>query len=177
MARNGDKSFLDSAIKEFILAHDMDIRNSNLLADIRIDLALVQSKKPLNSATANRFRKQIVTPVVAAKQQVPDNKFKIDIMRVILMHKEAFSESLSFKGLLWDYFPDKKREINVLMILANYGMLEDMRIERTLGPVFINKYVTRIVNEYGIEENFAKEMALVWCMGYGEGLLGKKLDI
>lgn len=175
IAQNGDKSFLDLYIKKFILAHGMDTRNSNLVSDIRMDLVFAQSKMPLSSATAKGFRKQIVNPVVPAQQQTTDNEFKSNVATIILKHKEVFSKSSSFKGLLWDYFPDKKREINVLMILVNYGMLEDMRLERTLGPVFISKYVTRIVNEYGIEKNFAMEMALVWCHGYGEGLLGKKL--
>lgn len=172
--QNGDKSFLDLYIKKFISAHGMDTRNPNLMSDIRMDLVFAQSKLSLTSATAKSFRKQTAKPIVSS-QPITDNKFKSDVATIILKHKEAFSNILSIKGLLWDYFPDKKREINVLMILANYGMLDDMRLERTLGSVFISKYVTRIVNEYGIEKNFAMEMALVWCHGYGEGLLGKKL--
>ena len=176
LIQNGDKSFLDLYIKKFISAHGMDTRSPKLLADIRMDLVFVQSKTPLTSVTAKGFEKQTTKPVVSAPSAA-DNKFKADVASIILKHKEAFSSSPSIKGLLWDYFPDKKREINVLMILANYGMLEDMRLERTLGSVFISKYVTRIINEYGIEKNFAIEMALVWCHGYGEVLLGKKLII
>ena len=174
--QNGDKSFLDLYIKKFISAYGMNTRNPNLLADIRMDLVFVQSKLPLTSATARGFRNQTAKPIVSTPPET-DNKFKADVASIILKHKEVFSKSPSIKGLLWDYFPDKKREINVLMILANYGMLEDMRLERILGSVFISKYVTRIVNEYGIEKNFAMEMALVWCHGYGEVLLGKKLII
>lgn len=174
--QNGDKSFLDLYINKFISAHGMDTRNSNLMSDIRMDLVFVQSKLPLTSATAKGFRKQATKPNVSAPPAT-DNKFKADVASIILKHKEAFPQSPSIKGLLWDYFPDKKREINVLMILANYGMLEAMRLERTLDSVFISKYVTRIVNEYGVETNFAMEMALVWCHGYGEVLLGKKLII
>ena len=175
VVQHGDKSFLDLYIKKFISTHGLDRNNPNLMSDIRMDLVFTQSKLPLNSATAKRFRTQTAKPMVPAQQPTPDNKFKSDVATIILKHKESFSKSPSIKGLLWDYFPDKKREINVLLILANYGMLEDMRLERTLGTVFINKYVTRIVNEYGIEKNFAMEMALVWCHGYGVGLLGKKL--
>ena len=174
--QNGDKSFLDLYIKKFISAHGMNTRNPNLLADIRMDLVFVQSKLPLTSATARGFRNQTAKPIVSTPPET-DNKFKADVASIILKHKEVFSKSPSIKRLLWDYFPGKKREINVLMVLANYGMLEDMRLERTLGSVFISKYVTRIVNEYGIEKNFAMEMALVWCHGYGEVLLGKKLII
>lgn len=174
VVQNGDKSFLDLYIKKFISAYGMDTRNSNLMSDIRMDLVFARSKLPLTSTTAKSFRKQ-ATKSVPSTQPTTDNKFKSDVATIILKHKDAFSKSLSIKGLLWDYFPDKKREINVLMILANYGMLEDMRLERTLDNVFISKYVTRIVNEYGIEKNFAMEMALVWCHGYGVGLLGKKL--
>ena len=175
IAQNGDKSFLDLYIKKFILAHSMDTRNPNLMSDIRMDLVFAQSQMPLSSATAKGFRKHVAKPAVSVQQQPADNKFKSDVSMIILKHKDAFSNNPSIKGLLWDYFPDKKREINVLMILASYGMLDDMRLEKTLGSVFISKYVTRIVNEYGIEKNFAMEMALVWCYGYGVGLLGKKL--
>ena len=153
----------------------MDIKNPNLMSDIRMDLLFAQSKMPLSSATATKYRKQVTNPAISPQQQPADNKFKADVAMIILKHKDAFSKNPSIKGLLWDYFPDKKREINVLMIFASYGMLDDMRLEKTLGPVFISKYVTRIINEYGIEKNFATEMALVWCHGYGVGLLGKKL--
>jgi len=61
------------------------------------------------------------------------------------------------------------------MILANYGMLEDMRLEQALNSVFISKYVTRIVNEYGVDKDFATQMAIMWCRGYGEGFLCKKI--
>lgn len=174
IAQNGDKSFLDLYIKKFILSHGMDIKSPTLMSDIRMDIVFAQSKMPLTSATAKSFKNQIRNPVVSALP-VPDDKFKSDVATIILKHKESFTKKPSIKGLLWDYFPDKKREINVLMILANYGMLDDMHLEQRLGSVFISKYVTRIVNEYGIEKNFAIEMALVWCHGYGEGLLGKKL--
>lgn len=174
MSQNGDKSFLDLYIKKFILAHDMDTKSPTLMSDIRMDLVFVQSRMPLTSSTAKNFKKQVSKPIDSTSS-IPDDKFKADVASIILKHKESFVKSPSIKGLLWDYFPDKKREINVLMILANYGMLEDMRMERTLGSVFISKYVTRVVNEYGIEKKFAMEMALVWCYGYGEGLLGKKL--
>lgn len=177
VTQNGDKSFLDLYIKKFISSHDMDTKNPNLMSDIRIDLVFTQSKMPLSSATAKGFRRQAVKPTASTQQTPVDNKFKADVSKIILKHKDDFSKVSSIKGLLWDYFPDRKREINVLMILANYGMLEDMRLERTLGSVFVGKYVTRIVNEYGIEKNFATEMALVWCHGYGGGLLGKKLAL
>lgn len=151
----------------------MDTKNPTLMSDIRIDLVFLQSRMPLESSTAKNFKKQISKPIESTSS-ISDDKFKADVASIILKHQESFNTPSSIKGLLWDYFPDKKREINVLMILANYGMLEDMRKERTLGSVFISKYVTRIVNEYGIEKNFAMKMALVWCYGYGEGLLGKK---
>lgn len=172
-SQNGDKSFLDLYIKKFILVHGMDTKNPTLMSDIRIDLVFLQSRMPLESSTAKNFKKQISKPIESTSS-ISDDKFKADVASIILKHQESFNTPSSIKGLLWDYFPDKKREINVLMILANYGMLEDMRKERTLGSVFISKYVTRIVNEYGIEKNFAMKMALVWCYGYGEGLLGKK---
>lgn len=174
VGQHGDKSFLDLFIKKFILAHGMDTKNPSLVSDIRMDLVFIQSKMPLASSTARSFRKQASVPAVSIPSTI-GGEFKSDVATIILKHKDAFSNSTSIKGLLWDYFPDKKREINVLMILANYGMLDDMRLERTLGSVFISKYVTRVVNEYGIEKNVAMEMALVWCHGYGEGLLGKKL--
>lgn len=177
VTQNGDKSFLDLYIKKFISAYGMDTKNLNLMSDIRMDLVFAQSKMPLSSTTAKGFGKQTVKSTASTKQTSVDNKFKSDVAEIILRHKDAFSKVSSIKGLLWDYFPDRKREINVLMILANYGMLEDMRLERTLGSVFVGKYVTRIVNEYGIEKNFATEMALVWCHGYGRGLLGKKLTL
>lgn len=152
----------------------MDTKSPVLMSDIRMDLVFVQSKMPPASSTAQNFKKPLSKPLESTVS-TSDDKFKADVASIILKHKESFVKGPSIKGLLWDYFPDKKREINVLMILVNYGMLEDMRTERTLGSVFISKYVTRIVNEYGIEKNFAMEMVLVWCYGYGEKLLGKKI--
>lgn len=174
VVQNGDKSFLDLYIKKFISAHGMDTTNPDLMSDIRMDLVFAQSNLPLTSATAKSFRKQ-ATKFVSSAYLATDDKFKSDVAAIILKHKDTFSKKLFIRGLLMDYFPDKRREIHVLMLLANYGMLEDMRLEQTLSNVFISRYVTRIVNEYGIEKKFAMEMALVWCHGYGVGLLGKKL--
>lgn len=177
IVQNGDKSFLDLYIKKFILAHGMGDSNPNLMSDIRMDLVFAQSKMPPKSLTAQGFMKQASKDMTPTHEREVDNKFRSDVVRIILKHKDEFSGKKSFKGLLWDYFPDRKREINVLMILANYGMLEDMRLEKTINFVFVSKYVTRIINEYGIEKNFAMEMALVWCYGYGEGVLGKKMTL
>lgn len=177
VTQNGDKSFLDLYIKKFISSHGMDIKNPTLMSDIRMDLVLVQAKMPLSSATAKGLKDKAMKVAVSDQNMIVDDKFKSDFAAIILKHKEAISNTPSIKGLLWDYFPDKKREINVLMLLAGYGMLDDMRFEKTLGSVFISKYVNRIVNEYGIDKHFANEMALVWCHGYGVCLLGKKLII
>ena len=177
LTQNGDKSFLDLYIRKFISSHGMDQKNPTLMSDIRMDLVLAQAKMPLASTTAKNFKNQAVNAAVSEPKQIVDDKFRLDVATVILRHKEAISNTPSIKGLLWDYFPEKKREINVLMLLAGYGMLDDMRLEETLGSVFISKYVNRIVNEYGIDKHFAKEMALVWCHGYGVCLLGKKLII
>lgn len=125
------------------------------MSDIRMDLVFVQSKLPLTSATAKSFRKQTAKPIVSALLTT-DNKFKSDVATIILKNKEAFSKRSSIKGLLWDYFPDKKREINVLIILANYGVLDDMRSESIIDSVFISKYVTRIVN------NMVLRRTLLW---------------
>lgn len=175
LVQNGDKSFLDININKFISIHGMDNNSPTLMSDIRIDLVYAQSKLPLSSDTAKAFRKMTSKKAASEQQSVMDDKFISEITKIILNHKEVFSQKPLIKGILWDCFPDKKREINVLMILVNYGMLEDMQLERNLNSVFINKYVSRVINEYGVEKNFATEMALVWCHGYGVGVLGKEL--
>lgn len=172
LIQNGDKAFLDIYIKKFISVHRMDSNSSDLMADIRMDLVFMQSKMPLTSATAKRLEKTKNSQNVSVKYTT-DRNFEADVASMILKHKEILSKRQAIKGLLWDYFPDKKREINVLMILVNYGILDAMQSEQTLDAVFMNRFVTRIMKEYGIEREFATEMVLVWCRGYGMGLLGK----
>jgi len=171
----GDKSFLNQNIKKFISAHSMDNNDISLISDIRMDLVFTQSKMPLVSKVAKNFKKASVNQSKDFVSNTRKCNFQSDFSSVILKHKDVFSKNSSIKGILLDYFPEKKREVNVLMILANYGMLEDMRLEQALNSVFISKYVTRIVNEYGVDKDFATQMAIMWCRGYGEGLLGKKI--
>ena len=90
MTQDGDKSFLNLYIKEFILVHGLDTKNPNLMSGIRMDLFFAQSKMSLTSSTARDFKKQVSKPVVYLPSTA-DSKFKSDVAMIILKHKEGFS--------------------------------------------------------------------------------------
>lgn len=175
IAQYGDKAFLDIYVKKFLVIHNMEPNNPALLSDVRMDLVFTHSKVPLNSATANSLKKKASKQSVQFQGPHPDEEFCTAIADIISKHRELLSHSQLLKGILWDYFPTRKREINILMTYVDYGMLNEINQVPAIDAMLVERYVTRIVNEYGIDKELAAEMALVWCRGYGESVLGKNV--
>lgn len=174
LANLGDKAFLDMNIKHFV--QGIRLSRTVNVDDIRIDLVMIKANQTPSSSIAKSF---LVTKrnIRETHTNVTYKGFTQEVSNMLLEHLDKIADKKKLKGLLRDYFCGKKKEINILIMLVENGMLDDMENETIIDFLFINRYVNGIVNNQGIDADMAREMAIVWCQSYGRYILRKEIRL
>lgn len=170
----GDKAFLDMNIKHFV--QEIRLSRPVNIDDIRIDLVMIKANQNPSSSIAKSF---LVTKrnIRKTHTDVTYKGFIQEVSNMLLEHSDKIADKKKLKGLLWDYFCSKKKEINILIVLVESGMLDDMENEAIIDCLFVNRYVNGIVSNQGIDADMAREMTIVWCQSYGRNILGKEIRL
>lgn len=96
--------------------------------------------------------------------------------RFFLMLKEypqALDDSRRFTGMIRDLFPGNPMQARLMETLYQMDIVRAIRDAKTLNEMFPLRFVKRLTGDFGVREDYARWAAAVWCVCYGEKLLGK----
>ena len=122
-----------------------------------------QTEKPKQSAV----EKSKSRPVVTAIPSVLDENMRTVLSDALKNHAELLADRQRVSGLLKDLFPERRREVNILLQIYDLGIVDELQRQREINQLFIQRFTGRIVNEYGTAEQLAEKMVLLWCYCYG----------
>ena len=103
--------------------------------------------------------------------------FEKEFERLLTEYKDAVDDKQRFTGLVKDFFPDKQMQSNLILAAYNMGIVKDIQGASDIGSAFAFRYVKRLVDEIGISRVNADWAISVWCVCYGQKMLGKPCDI
>ncbi|PXV91158.1 hypothetical protein C8E03_104166 [Lachnotalea glycerini] len=89
------------------------------------------------------------------------------LQEIIEKYPEALSNRQKLRALLLDYFPDKKRESNILLMVFDEDIIVEMRKITSIDNILMMRYIKKLVINYGIYEEVAKEGILNWARAFG----------
>lgn len=162
-----DIAYLDNIIEQFAVEYGLSKLSKNYKDEIRMDLILLNS--------GNHPSSNITVALPNIKTEIKEDslyKFQIELTDVVKKYSDRLGKTIIFKGILWDYFPENKKEINVLVHLLEFGISDDIESKKKIDSVFVNRYASRLSNEYGIDSVMAKKITELWCVVYGKEILG-----
>lgn len=103
--------------------------------------------------------------------------FEQDFEKMLRNHRDVISDKKKFTGLVKDYFPEQAKYVNLLLMAYDMGIAEEMVSTSSINNTFAFKYVKQLMDNYGISRKNADWIVSVWCVCYGEKLLGKRNEI
>lgn len=87
---------------------------------------------------------------------------KIDIKRVLDAGYECLKDERRLRATMNDLYPEQTRDRNLLMNVFSSGIVNELQRSKSIDEMLYNKYLLRLINEYGIEKTLAKEALDEW---------------
>lgn len=103
--------------------------------------------------------------------------FRDDFTKMLKMYPKCIEDKKIFISYMKDLFPGEKLLTNVLGSLLELGIIEDIRNSSELNAPFSYKYTKNLMDNYGYSEENAGNAVFLWCVCYGESVIGKKCDL
>lgn len=103
----------------------------------------------------------------------------IDLSKVVGYSKDSLKSRTLMRSIMQDLFPDKTREMNILLSVYESGVPKEIRNNGTITSEQYQQYVRRVIDNYGLQEKYACEGLDCWidfCISPGTAakLCGKK---
>ena len=103
--------------------------------------------------------------------------FRLKLVDVIQQHIPDIVDQRRIQAVLRDFFPDKKKDVNILVLLLQMNILEKINNQPSIDGFFVSKFVSLLENDYGIGSETAKYAVDTWCLCYGKYILDKPCDL
>lgn len=103
--------------------------------------------------------------------------FEMEFERLLNQYRDAIGIRSRFSGLVKDFFPGQQMQINLVLAAYDLGLSHELETVRAINNAFAYRFVKRLVEEYGISRANADWVVSVWCVCYGQHILGKPCEI
>lgn len=104
-------------------------------------------------------------------------RYEHSIADIIRMYPDTLSTKARLQGILKDVFPGETVRINLLLQAYEQGILSEIESEPIIRSPFAYKFKKRLLDNYGISNEYADWTVTVWCIAYGNLVLRKTCEI
>ena len=66
-------------------------------------------------------------------------------------------------SLLRDLYPSEKRAINVALAVYDSGIVSKLAKQKSVDSVLYHNFIKQLVDEFGLQEQFAAEGIVIWA--------------
>lgn len=105
--------------------------------------------------------------------------FETEFERLLYSYRDTIGIRSRFSALVKDFFPGQQMQMQINLILAAYdlGIVQEIEHVLSINNAFAYRFVKRLIDEYGISRVNADWAVSVWCVCYGQRMLGKPCEI
>ncbi|MCD8119286.1 MAG: hypothetical protein LUE29_07400 [Lachnospiraceae bacterium] len=104
---------------------------------------------------------------------ISSDEFETKFLDMLQKYPDTLTDSQRFTGLLKDYFPQSPMQAHLIETLYKMDIVKALQDAKEIRDVFTMRFIKRLVNDFGTKEAYAKWAVSVWCVCYGEKVLGK----
>ena len=91
-------------------------------------------------------------------------------------YPDIVENSRRLKAAIADVLPGKKKEVNLLGMLAEENIIRAIETKNSLDQVLRDRFASILEEEYGTSMELARRMVLIWFHAYGRLILNKTID-
>lgn len=103
--------------------------------------------------------------------------FEQEFEAMLRQYSSCIDDKKKFSGLVKDFFPTQAKNVNLLLMAYNMGIAEELVKTSYINNTFAYRYVKQLVDDFGLSRVNADWIVSIWCVCYGEKVLGKKCEI
>lgn len=103
--------------------------------------------------------------------------FEQDFESMLRQYADSIDDKKRFTGLVKDCFPNRAKNINLLLTAYSLGIAQELKNASRIGNAFAFRYVKQLMDDYGISRVNADWVVSVWCVCFGQKVLGKECEI
>ena len=92
----------------------------------------------------------------------------IDLKEVITKYPECLESSEKLRAYLTDLYPNEKAKVSIIVAIFNCGIAEEIERSKKIDDVTIERFCTRLENDYGYSTKLARECIDLWLEVYGK---------
>lgn len=82
-----------------------------------------------------------------------------------------------FLGMLKDFFPKERAMVNLLSFLYDIRIHSELAKAERVTRDFAYRFTRQLVDEYEVNQQYAESIVALFCVCYGEKMLGKPCDL
>ena len=98
-------------------------------------------------------------------------------IQLLQNYLDALSDRRRFAALLKDLIPGQPMQTVLLLNLFDIEIHKEIEKTEQLSDIFAYRFIKRLCDEYGISKENAEWAVSMWCVCYGEIILGKNSEI
>ena len=104
-------------------------------------------------------------------------KYERSLADIIKMYPNTLQNKQLLQGILKDMFPGENVRINLLLQAYEQGIYQDITMASTINSPFAYRYMKKLVDNYGVSNEYADWTVTVWCIAYGSLVLRKTCEV
>lgn len=105
-----------------------------------------------------------------------DKKIVVVLRDMLKGYPDIVENSRQLKAAIADVLPGKKKEVNLLGMLAEENIIQAIETKNSLDQVLCDRFASILEEEYGTSVELARRMVLIWFHAYGRLVLNKNID-
>lgn len=90
----------------------------------------------------------------------------IDIKTILKEYPNCLNSRVSLRSILMDTYPSEKRMANILTILFECGIVNKIKVKKSIDPNEMQGFIAQVENEYGISGKYSQEAILIWAAAF-----------
>lgn len=91
----------------------------------------------------------------------------IDLSLALAVCQDWKDNIAQFKAILRDYYPNGKRDVNVVLTVLTSGVAEKLSQEKFIDEIIAEKYIMILDKEYGVQPDVAIVALKAWTQALG----------
>lgn len=91
----------------------------------------------------------------------------IDLKEVFIKYPRSFETHAKLISLLRDLFPQKRKEINLIINAYDLDIPNRLKSSQELDSILLNSLIKSMYDEYGLEKKACEDSILCWAKLYG----------
>ena len=104
-------------------------------------------------------------------------EFEKKLESMLQSYGDAIEDKKRFRSLIKDYFPQEQKTVNLILMAYDIGIAEGIQRAGKINQAFAYQYVKQLTADYGLSRKNADWIVSIWCVCYGQNVLGKTCDI